>query len=115
MLRKEAQVEASIISAGADIAGTVVRSVLGPGVRVAKGAIVEDSVVFAQTTIEAGAEVRAAVVDSQCTIGRGARIGETPPGTRIGDDRIVLVGHESRVGRGVVVPPGARLEPGTRA
>lgn len=114
-LRRGATVEHSVVSAGADIAGTVIGSVIGPGVRVAKGAVVEDSVVFAQTTIEAGAEVRAAVVDSECTIGRGARVGETPPGTRIGDDRIVLVGHESRVGRGVVVPPGARLEPGTRA
>jgi len=114
-IRKEARVEASVVSAGADVAGTVVRSVLGPGVRIAKGAIVEDSVIFAQTTIEAGAEVRAAVVDSQCTIGRGARVGETPPGTRVGDDRIVLVGHESRVGRGVHIAPGARLEPGSTA
>ncbi|CAN7281364.1 glucose-1-phosphate adenylyltransferase family protein [Knoellia sp. LjRoot47] len=114
-IRKGAVVEASVVSAGADVAGTVLRSVLGPGVRVGRGALVEDSVVFAQTTIEAGAEVRGAVVDSECTIARGAWVGETPPGTRVGDDRIVLVGHESRVGRNVVVPPGARLEPGSTA
>lgn len=128
MIRRDAQVDGSIISAGADVAGTVVRSVLGPGVRVAKGAVVEDSVVFAQTTIEAGAEVRGAVVDSRCTIARGAKVGETPPGTRIGDDRLVLVGRDSRIGRAVVVAPGAvvvapgaplapgaRLEPGSTA
>ncbi|MFC7490814.1 MULTISPECIES: glucose-1-phosphate adenylyltransferase family protein [unclassified Knoellia] len=115
MIHRDATVNGSVISAGADVAGTVVRSVLGPGVRVAKGAVVEDSVVFAQTTIEAGAEVRGAIVDSACTIARGARVGETPPGTRIGDDRLVLVGRDSRVGRGVVVPPGARLEPGSTA
>lgn len=114
-VRPEAQVDTSVISAGADVAGTVVRSVLGPGVRVARGAVVEDSVVFAATTVEAGAEVRGAVVDSRCTISRGARVGETPPGTRIGDDRLVLIGRESRVGRGVVIAPGARLEPGTSA
>lgn len=115
LVRRDARVEASIVSAGADVAGTVVRSVLGPGVRVAKGAVVEDSIVCAETVIEAGAEVRGAVVDSHCTIARGARIGETPPGTRLGDDRLVLVGRGSRVGRAVHVPPGARLEPGTRA
>lgn len=115
MIRREARVDSSIISAGADVAGTVIRSVLGPGVRVAKGAVVEDSVVFAQTTIEAGAEVRGAIIDSVSTIARGAKVGETPPGTRIGDDRLVLVGRDSRIGRGVVVAPGARLEPGSTA
>jgi len=115
MIRRDARVDGSIISAGADVAGTVVRSVLGPGVRVAKGAIVEDSVVFAQTTIEAGAEVRGAIIDSGSTIARGAKVGQTPPGTRIGDDRLVLVGRDSRIGRGVVVAPGARLEPGSTA
>ena len=114
-IRKGAAVEASVVSAGADVSGRVVRSVLGPGVTVAKGAVVEDSVIFAGTSIEAGAEVRAAVVDSRCTVAPGARVGASPPGTRIGDDRLVLVGHESTVGRGVVVPPGARLEPGTTA
>ncbi|WP_147062731.1 glucose-1-phosphate adenylyltransferase family protein [Knoellia locipacati] len=114
-IRKGAVVEASVVSAGADVSGTVRRSVIGPGVRIGRGAVVEDSVIFARTTIEGGAEVRAAVVDSQCTIARGARVGEAPPGTRVGDDRIVLVGHESTVGRGVVVPPGARLEPGSTA
>ena len=98
-----------------DIAGTVVGSVIGPGVRVAKGAVVEDSVVFAQTVVEAGAEVRGAIVDSRCTIAQGARVGETPPGSRVGDDRLVLVGRDSRVARGSVVGPGARLEPGSTA
>ena len=113
VIRKDARVGGSIISAGADVAGTVIRSVLGPGVRVAKGAVVEDSVVFARTSIEAGAQVRGAVVDSRCTVARGARVGQTPPGTRIGDDRLVLVGRDSRIGRGAVIAPGARLEPGT--
>lgn len=114
-VRRGATVEHSVISAGADIAGTVVGSVIGPGVRVAQGAVVEDSVVFAQTVVEAGAAVRGAVVDSGCTIGRGASVGETPPGSRIGDDRLVLVGRDSRVARGSAIAPGARLEPGSTA
>ena len=115
MVRKDATVDNSVVTAGADISGTVVRSVIGPGVRIAKGAVVEDSVIFAQVDIEAGAQVRAAVVDSGSTIGGGARIGATPPGNRIGDDRLVLVGKDSRIGRDVVIEPGTRLEPGTTA
>ena len=114
-VRRGATVEHSVVSAGADVAGTVIGSVLGPGVRVAKGAVVEDSVIFAETVIEAGAEVRAAVVDSRCTIGRRSRVGATPPGSRIGDDRLVLVGRDSRVARGSVIGAGARLEPGSTA
>lgn len=115
MVQRDATVDNAVLSSGCDIAGTVTGSVLGPGVRVAKGAVVEDSVVFADTVIEAGAEVRGAIVDARSTIGRDARVGETPPGNRIGDDRLVLVGQESRIRRGVVVEPGARLEPGTTA
>lgn len=114
-VRRSATVAHSVVSPGADIAGTVVGSIIGPGVRVAKGSVVEDSVVFAQTVVEAGAEVRGAILDSRCTIARGARVGETPPGSRIGDDRLVLVGRDSRVARNSVVAPGARLEPGSTA
>lgn len=114
-LRKEAEVTGSVVSAGADVAGTVVRSVIGPGVRIAKDAVVEDSVVFANVEVEGGAEVRATVVDTGCTIGRGAVVGAAPPGSRIGDDRLVLVGRDSRVARGAAVAPGSRLEPGSTA
>lgn len=115
VVHREAAVSGSILSAGADVAGTVVRSVLGPGVRIAKGAVVEDSILFARTSVEAGAEIRGAIIDSGCTIARAARVGETPPGTRVGDDRLVLVGRDSRISRGAVVAPGARLEPGSTA
>lgn len=113
--RKEAEVSASVVSAGADVAGTVVRSVIGPGVRIARGAVVEDSVVFADVVVEAGAQVRASVLDTGCVIGQRAVVGAKPPGSRIGDDRLVLMGRDSRVTRGADVAPGARLEPGSTA
>jgi glucose-1-phosphate adenylyltransferase len=56
---------------------TVRRSIIGRGVRVGRGAVVEDSVVMERTAIGAGARLRRAIVD---------RFNAIPEGTRIGED-----------------------------
>ena len=56
---KEAVVENASVTAGCEIYGTVRNSVLGAGVYVGKGAVVEDSVVMNGARIEDGACVRA--------------------------------------------------------
>lgn len=113
-VRAGAEVADAFISAGCDVSGTVRRSVLGPGVSVAPGAVVEDSVIFARTRIGPGARVATSVVDAGCEIGADARVGRLA-GDDLTDDDIALVGRDSRVGDGVDLPAGARLEPGTVA
>src|SRR4051812_23085951 len=49
--------EDSLLSSGSRVAGTVVRSVLGPGVVVEEGAEVIESVLFADTVVRHGARV----------------------------------------------------------
>ena len=115
VVRAGAEVEDSVVGVGCDVRGRVVRSVLGPGVVVQAGALVEDSVVFGDVVVEAGAEVRTCIVDDEVVIGRGARVGAAAPSTRPRDKDITLVGRESRIARNAVVEAGARLEPGTRA
>lgn len=105
----------SLVSQGAIIRGTVRRSVLGPGVVVGTGAVVEDCVVLADTVIEAGAALHTAIVDERCAIGRDARVGAAPAGTRPRPGDLCLIGRETRVGAGATLPPGSRLEPGTAA
>ncbi len=103
----------SLLSPGADVAGEVVGSVLGPGVVVEKGAVVRDSVLMEDCVVRAGAQVHTAVVDERCEIARGARLG-APATARIArDEDVTLVGRDCRVGG--VVPAGARLEPGSRS
>ena len=102
----------SLLSQGSRVCGTVVRSVLGPGVVVQKDAEVRDSVVFADTVVEAGARVDWAIVDRDCVIGAGAAVG-SPDADPDDPDAIVMVGLGSRVGPGVRLPVGSRLEPGT--
>ena len=74
-----------------------------------------DSVLLSGVRVEAGARVRTAVVDRRSVVGRDATVGSHPAGTRLTDEAITLVGQDSRIGRGVRIDAGARLEPGTTA
>jgi glucose-1-phosphate adenylyltransferase len=107
-----ARVSDSLVSPGAVVEGTVIRSVLGPGVVVRPGALVRDSVVFEDTVVSEGARLDWAIVDRDCVVGDNAEVGS--PDTDPDDsDAIVLVGRGSRIGAGTVLDGGARLEPGT--
>ncbi len=73
-----AQVHRSLISHGCMIAGTVVNSVLSPGVRVDVGAVVRDSIVMFDSVIRSGAVVDRAILDKEVVVGPGAIIGDGP-------------------------------------
>ena len=70
-----ANVHRSLISHGCQIAGTVERSVLSPGVRVDPGAVVRDSVIMFDTVIRAGAVVDRAIIDKEVSVGPNAVVG----------------------------------------
>jgi len=106
------QVCDSLLSPGSRVSGTVIRSVLGPGVVVEEGAVVRDSVIFRDTHIRSGARLDWTVVDQDCVVGPDAEVGcqETDPGDA---EAITLIGRGSTVGRNVILDRGSRLEPGT--
>jgi glucose-1-phosphate adenylyltransferase len=105
-----AQVHRSLISHGCVINGTVVNSVLSPGVRVDVGAVVRDSIVMFDTVIRSGAVVDRAILDKEVVVGQGAIVGDGPDfdtpnkaePSRL-NTGITVVGKQS------VVPRGARL------
>ena len=107
-----ARVSDSLVSPGATVHGTVIRSVLGPGVEVGPGALVRDSVVFADSRVEEGARLDWAIVDRDCVVGANAEVG-SPDADPDDSDDIVLVGRGSHLAPGTVLGSGARLEPGT--
>lgn len=112
-IRAGATVADSLVSPGADVAGTVVNSVLGPGVVVEAGAVVEDCVLFTDVRVERGARLCTCVVDDGSVIGAGSRVG-SPSAHRIArDGDVALIGRQSSVAPGDVLPAGARLEPGS--
>ena len=104
-----------VLSAGCRVRGTVRRSVLGPGVVVEEGAVVEDAVLFWGVHVAGGARVTTAIIDDEVEVRAGASVGQPTRGARAHDDQIAVVGRQSVVGAGVVVPAGGRLEPGTTA
>ena len=112
-IHASAQVEDSLVSPGATVRGVVHRSVLGPGVRVEEGALVRNSVVFADAVVEKNAQVDWSIVDEGCVIGAGVVVGDEQARGTEQPDEITIIGRDSTVRSDVAA--GARLEPGTTA
>ncbi len=68
-------VQSSMVSAGSCIEGTVINSVLSPGVQVKKGAVVRDSVLFEDCVVDEGAVVDLCIFDKSVHVGAGAVVG----------------------------------------
>jgi glucose-1-phosphate adenylyltransferase len=107
----------SLLSNGCVINGTVIHSVLSPGVRVEAGAVVRDSVIMDDTVIGPGAVVDRCVLDKEIEIGPGAQLG-------VGDDNtpnelepanintgITIAGKRARVPAGAVIGRNCRIDP----
>ena len=90
----------SIVSGGCILSGGMVRkSVLGRGVRVHTGAIVEGSVIMDNCDIGRYAKVRRAILDKNVRIPEGASVGydldaDRAQGWHVTDSGIVVIGRE---------------------
>jgi glucose-1-phosphate adenylyltransferase len=105
-----AQIHRSLISHGCVIDGTVVNSVLSPGVRVDVGAVVRDSIVMFDSVIRAGAVIDRAILDKEVVVGQGAIVCEGPydgPPNRREPTRLNT--GITVVGKRAIVPRGARI------
>ena len=104
-----AQIHRSLVSHGCVINGTVVNSILSPGVRVDVGAVVRDSIVMFDTVIRAGAVVDRAILDKEVVVGQGAIVGIGPddPPNRKQPDRLNT--GITVVGKRAAIPRGARI------
>lgn len=65
----------SLVTVGCYVEGTVKNSLLSQHVKVKKGAVVEDSIIFSNTVIEEGAVVKSTIIDEDVVIGRNSKIG----------------------------------------
>jgi glucose-1-phosphate adenylyltransferase len=105
-----AQVHRSLISHGCVINGTVVNSVLSPGVRVDVGAVVRDSIVMFDSVIRSGAVVDRSILDKEVVVGPGAMIGDGPFDDRPNKQEPTRLNSGiTVVGKRAVVPRGARI------
>jgi glucose-1-phosphate adenylyltransferase len=104
-IEASARIDGSWISPGAEIRGTVVGSIIGPGVVVEEGADVRHSVLFDDVKVRRGASVARSVVAEGAWVGRDARVGA--PQAR----HPVLIGQGRRIASGAELPAGTHLEP----
>lgn len=116
----EAWVGGNLLSNGCIVEGTVERSILSPGVRVAPGAVVRDSVIMNDTFIAPGARVERAIIDKEVHIGEGAEIGygvDNAPNHRYPErlnTGLTVVGKRARIPSGVKIGHNAIINPGVQ-
>lgn len=98
------KVSSSLVSAGCIIEGTVINSVLSPGVWVKKGAVVSNSVIFEDCVLGEQTKVDLAILDKRVQVGRGAVLGHGDNLTEVNKQYpkhlytgISLVGKEARI------------------
>lgn len=109
----------SLLSNGCVINGTVINSVLSPGVCVESGAVVRDSIIMNDTVIRTGAVVDRCVLDKEIEIGAAAQVG-------VGDDYtpnelepanintgITIVGKRARIPAKASIGRNCRIDPNT--
>jgi glucose-1-phosphate adenylyltransferase len=106
-IRTGAVVAHSMITDGCVIEGTVEYSVLSPGVKVGRGAVVRNSIILTDTVIENGAIVDRAIIDKQCRIRQNAHVGY---GVDYSPNSVAdLTSGISLMGKNAVVPENVRV------
>ncbi len=115
----------SIVAGGCTIRGKVNGCILFPGVTVEKGAVVKNSIVFSFSRIGQSARISRSIIDKSVSIGEGSSIGMKMPGRASmldprltagiyrGSGGITVLGKEVRVGKGISIPRGLLVEPGS--
>ena len=110
-----ARIERALLSNGCIICGTVINSVLSPGVIVEPGAEVRDSIILNDTVIGAGARVDCCILDKQVVVGREAAVGygeEKPPNRaepKNLNTGITIVGKSARIPGGTRIGRNCRI------
>jgi glucose-1-phosphate adenylyltransferase len=112
----DARVERSLISHGCNVQGVVERSVLSPGVFVAEGAEVRDSILLTDCLVGPNSVLRKVILDKEVVVGANCQLG-------VGDDNranrleplrlntgITLVGKRARLPAGLRVGLNCRID-----
>lgn len=105
----EANIVHSLISRGCLIQGECVHSVISPGVKIHKGAVVRSSIIMNDTEIHGGCIVDHAIVDKSVVIDTDVRLGwgENAPPNQMFPHH--LSSGLTIVGKGAYLPPQTRI------
>lgn len=108
LLGDYASVQDSLIYNGCVIEGTVRGSIIFPGVRVEKGAVIENSVLFFNNRIGRNCRLNKVVADVNNTFGEGVVVGAEAGRQANG---VTVIGWNNQVPEQVVIGEGATIYP----
>ncbi len=116
----KASVKKSMIAEGCQVFGTVLNSVLFPGVIVEEGALVEDTIIMSNSVIRRNTTVRKCIISEDVTIGENCSLGEGDdieneykPG--IYNSGITVVGEEAVIPDGAIIGKNVMIDIGANA
>ena len=95
----------SLLYSGCRIKGTVINSILFPGVEIDDGAVVEDSILFFDTKIGRNAKITRTITDDGVHTGRNVSVGDAR------DSEICIIGRGTDIPGDIAIPHGVTVFP----
>ncbi len=114
-IERTARLDRALVCSGAQVAGKVTRSVIGPGAVIEQGARVKDSVILAGAVVRSGASVTRSIIDEGAVVGENAQVGRArkTDDTETAKD-IAVIGQQAHLKAGMRVKGGEYLAAGGR-
>jgi len=101
---KNATIRTSLVSNGCIVEGTVINSVLSPGVLVGKGAVVKDSVILNNAIIGENVTIEKSILDKRVVVGHNTKIGHGDDMTPNKEKPDLLSSGITVIAKGTMIP-----------
>jgi len=103
----ETSIADSYVTEGCMIEGTVRKSIIFPGVKIGKGAVINHSIIMPNATVQDGAVVEFSIISPEADIGEKAKVGVS----QVGDyetrrKNITVIGKGCKIGKNVEIEVG---------
>ncbi|MEN8199745.1 MAG: glucose-1-phosphate adenylyltransferase family protein [Thermodesulfobacteriota bacterium] len=102
------EIQNSMAYNGCVVEGTVKNSILFPGVRVEKGAVVENSVIFFNNHIGAGCRLNKVIMDVNSVLGQDVTVG---PKLGTAAEKVAVIGWNNHIPDGTTIGEGVTVYP----
>jgi len=109
IISNRAEISDSLIYSGCQVFGKVENSILFPGVEIAAGAMIKDSILMFDTRVEAGSRLNKVISDADVVIGPECRIGFGDPSVPNEDYPQLLQSGITLIGRGATMPSDRQI------
>jgi glucose-1-phosphate adenylyltransferase len=104
----DASIQRAIVGDGCEIEGTVCGSVIGSGVRIGKGAVIQDSIIMQDVVIGENVRIEKGIIAEGTVIGGNAQLGVGEEAPNKLNEKIYNFGLVT-VGEHTIIPPDVQI------